>query len=177
MRIGSIALALMSLLNSAGATTLQKLGLDEIIQKSTAIVRVKALGSAGALRGQDIYTFYQLQVVEDFRGTGLRQIEVAVPGGTAGGLRQIVSGAPQLNPGQEYVLFLWTSPSGLTQVIGLSQGLFAVQRDAAGNPAVARPPTSELMLDKAGHPVSDQAVWMQLSELRARIQNTLPTGK
>jgi hypothetical protein len=177
MRILSIVLALLSLLGSARATTLQKMGLDEIARKSTVIVRARVLGSAGAVRGQDIYTFYQLQVVEDLRATGRRQVEVAVPGGAARGLRQIVSGAPRLNPGEEYVFFLWTSPSGLTQVIGLSQGLLSVQKDVAGNPVVARPPTSELMLDKNGRPVSDQAVWMQLTELRARIQSALSTGK
>ena len=52
-------------------------------------------------------------------------------GGVAGGIRQSVSGAPELKPGQEYVLFLWTSRSGLTQVIGLSQGLFQLSEEGS----------------------------------------------
>src|SRR5207245_2731445 len=49
MRILSSLLAFTGILAPAGATTLQRLELDEIIQKSTAIVRAKVLGSAGAL--------------------------------------------------------------------------------------------------------------------------------
>jgi hypothetical protein len=203
MRIVSILAAFAGLLAPARATTLQQLGLDEIIQKSTAIVRAKVLGSAGRLRGQDIYTFYQLQVLEDFsaqgaaapsheslappqrsvvrgsveRSAGVRQMEVAVPGGSAGGLRQIVSGAPVLNAGDEYVFFLWTSPSGLTQVIGLSQGLFSVKETGQGDPVLARRPTSELMLDKYGRAVDDQSVSMRLSELRGRVQRVLRADK
>jgi hypothetical protein len=189
MRIVSILAAFAGLLAPARATTLQQLGLDEIIRKSTAIVRAKVLGSAGRLRSQDIYTFYQLQVLEDFsaqdaaapshveKSAGVRQMEVAVPGGSAGGLRQIVSGAPVLNAGDEYVFFLWTSPSGLTQVIGLSQGLFNVKQGEQGDPVVARRPTSELMLDKYGRAVDDQSVSMRLSELRGQVQRVLRAGK
>jgi hypothetical protein len=177
MRILSILAAFIGLLAPARATTLQQLGLDEIIRKSTAIVRAKVLGSAGRLLGQDIYTYYQLQVLEDFRSANARQMEVAVPGGSAGGLRQIVSGAPVLNAGDEYVFFLWTSRSGLTQVIGLSQGLFSVKQGTQGDPVVARRPTSELMLDKYGHAVDDQSVSMRLSELRGQVQRVLQAGK
>lgn len=176
MRILSIALLITVLVAPVHATTLQRLELDEIIQKSTAIVRAKVLGSAGTLRGQDIYTNYQLQVLENFKAASLQPMEVAIPGGEARGLRQIVSGAPVLNAGQEYVLFLWTSRSGLTQVIGLSQGMFEVTPGAAGDPVVGRRATSELMLDKSGHAVTDQALVMRLSDLRTRIRKTLAAG-
>ena len=177
MRIVSILAAFIGLLAPTQATTLRQLGLDEIIRKSTAIVRAKVLSSSGRFLGQDIYTCYQLQVLEDFRSAGVRQMEVAVPGGSAGGLRQIVSGAPVLNAGDEYVFFLWTSRSGLTQVIGLSQGLFSVRQNAQSDPVVARRPTSELMLDKYGHAVDDQSVSMRLSELRGQVQRVLQAGE
>ena len=173
MWILSIALLLGATVSPARATTLQKLGLDEIIRKSTSIVRAKVVGSSASLHGQDIYTYYQLQVLEDFKPGGSPTREVAVPGGAARGLRQTVPGAPSLNAGDEYVFFLWTGPSGMTQVIGLTQGLLAVTQDASGEAVVERPATSELMLDKSGRPVSDQAVRMSISDLRARIQKTL----
>jgi len=177
MRILSIALVLTGMLPPASATTLQRLGLDEIIKKSTSIVRAKVLGSAGALVGQDIYTYYQLQVLEDLKSAGVQRTEVAVPGGSARGLRQIVAGAPVLKTGDEYIFFLWTSPSGLTQVIGLSQGLFSVVQNAAGDVVVVRRAASELMLDKSGRVVSDQDVLMRLSDLRAEVQKTRSAGK
>ena len=78
-----------------------------------------------------------------------------------------------MKPGQEYVLFLWTSRSGLTQVIGLSQGLFKVSEEGSeGGSGVAvaqRPAASELMLDRSGLPVEDRPVSMRLQDLRARV--------
>ena len=37
-----------------------------------------------------------------------------------------------LKIGDEYVFFVWTSRSGLAQIIGLSQGLFNVLPDGKG---------------------------------------------
>ena len=73
-------------------------------------------------------------------------------------------------------MFLWTSKSGLTQVIGLSQGLFAVVPDSSGNSMVIRAASSEHMLNVAGQPVSDSDIQMTLTDLRNRIQMVL-SGK
>ncbi|HEX6894436.1 MAG TPA: hypothetical protein VF146_04140, partial [Bryobacteraceae bacterium] len=86
-------------------------------------------------------------------------------------------GAPVLLNGQEYVLFLWTSRNGLTQVIGLSQGLFSVTAGTAGQPMVMRAASKELMLDAAGKPVTDSNVQMPLSTLRTRIQTAIGGAK
>ena len=55
-----------------------------------------------------------------------------MPGGVVDGIRQSVSGAPELKPGQEYVMFSVDQPSGLTQVMGLSQGLFKLSEEGSG---------------------------------------------
>ena len=89
----------------------------------------------------------------------------------------MVAGAPQLTLGEEYIFFLLTSPSGLTQVIGLSQGLFRVEQDASGNTVVGRGAVSDLMLDRTGRVVGDQAVSMRLTELRTRIRGVRVSGK
>src|SRR5580658_3486423 len=133
MRARSIILGLAMVLAPLGATTLLQLSLNDMIKQSTGIVRATVTGTRVDYRGAYIYTYYQLQVSEDWRSPSLApavpQIEVAVPGGAAQGVRQTVAGAPSLQVGQEYVVFLWTSRSGLTQVIGLSQGLFLVKSD------------------------------------------------
>jgi hypothetical protein len=100
-------------------------------------------------------------------------LAVAVPGGVAGGLRQMVAGAPVLANGQQYVIFLWTSKSGLTQVIGLSQGLFAVTENSAGAAAIVRPASISMMLNQSGQVVTDQPVSMTLTALRTEIQSVL----
>lgn len=165
----------------AQATTLQQLSLDDMIQQSTRIVRAKVAGSHVAIRGNNIDTYYQLEVLETLKPGGqtqtVQQLEVAVPGGTAQGLRQMVPGAPALAIGGEYVVFLWTGRSGITQVIGLSQGLFRVAVDASGNTVLLRPAATETMLDKNGKPVTDQAVNFTLASLRSQIQRVLGVAK
>ncbi|MBZ5673959.1 MAG: hypothetical protein LAP61_06905 [Acidobacteriia bacterium] len=165
----------------AWATTLEQLTLDEMAQKSTAIVRARVTGSHAATRGADIYTYFQLQVLETWKSSGQASTEVAVPGGVVDGIRQSVSGAPELKPGQEYVLFLWTSRSGLTQLMGLSQGLFKVSEEGSGGGSgvavVQRPAASELMLNRSGLPVDDHAVSMRLQDLRSRVRQALASAK
>lgn len=166
MRILSVLAATAAL---AGATTLRQLTLDDMIRQSTAIVHAKVTGSYSAFRGRTIYTYYQLQIEENVAGTAAS--EVAVPGGAAKGLRQMAAGAPTLVSGQDYVIFLWTSGSGLTQVIGLSQGLFNVMQDSSGNAVLVRPAASSPMLNASGDVVSDQAVTIKLNDLKTEIQN------
>jgi hypothetical protein len=173
MRSLSAIAALTGFLAAAHATTLQQLSTDDMIRQSTAILRVKVTGSSSGLHGRDIYTSYQFQVLETLKSSGSAQTQVAVPGGVAGGLREMVPGAPALTTGQQYVIFLWTSKSGLTQVIGLSQGLFTALTDAAGNTVLARPAAPGLMLDASGNVVNDTAVSMTLDGLRAEVLKVL----
>ena len=169
----------VGLAGPAFSTTLEQLSLDEMTRQSTSIVRARVTGSHAATRSGNIYTYFQLQVLESWKGHG--STEVAVPGGVVDGIRQSVAGAPELKTGQEYVLFLWTSRSGLTQVIGFSQGLFKLSEEGSeGGGGVAfarRPAASELVLDRSGNPVEDRAVRMPLQDLRTRVLKTLRASK
>ena len=123
----------------AAATTLSQLTVADMIEQSTAIVRAKVQGSFAVNRNGTIYTYYHLAVTENLKSTTPSTLDVAVPGGSLGRVSQSVAGAPELKTGSEYVLFLWTSKSGLTQIIGLSQGAFDVRSNAAGQLVLARP--------------------------------------
>ena len=112
--------------------TLLNLSLDDMIQKSTAIVRGSLQPTSAAFRGAMIYTHYQVQVTNTYKGAPVRNWDVAVPGGVVNRVQQAVAGAPMLTAGKDYLLFLWTSKTGLTQVIGLSQGLFNVSSNSSG---------------------------------------------
>jgi hypothetical protein len=172
MRVVAISVFLASVTIPAGATTLQRLTLDEMAQKSTAIVRAKVTGSSEIIRGGEIFTTYKFDVLQTLKsGPGVR--EVAVPGGVAGGMRQVVAGAPTLSAGREYVLFLWTSRSGLTQLIGMSQGVFSVKRTNAGDLLASRSAAGEQMLDAAGRAVRDEALSIPLNELKAKVSKAL----
>lgn len=180
MRVWTRLLASLALTLSVSATTLEQLTIDDMTHKSTAIVRARVTGSHTGTHGTDIYTYFQLQVIETWKSSGQSNSEVAVPGGEVDGIRQSVSGAPELRPGHEYVLFLWSSRSGLTQVIGLSQGLFKLSEESSGSGSITlvqRPAASELMLNRSGFPVDDHAVSMPLQDLRARVQQALVSAK
>jgi hypothetical protein len=114
-----------------------------------------------------------VQVSERLKGSGSNPIEVVVPGGVAGGLRMSVSGAPVLNPGDEFVFFLYTGKSGLTSILGLTQGLFSLAK-GADDPTATRTASRELMLDRiTARPVKDETLVMPLSQLRAKIAGGL----
>ncbi len=162
----------------AEAATLQQLSLGEMAQKATAIVRAKVTGSAGMLRGADVFTVYQLETLEILKApNGIKPASVAVPGGIAGGLREVVTGAPALHAGQEYILFLWISRPGLTQLMGMSQGLFTVERTTLGAVTATRAAAGEQILDGAGHAVRDETLSMPWAELKSKVMNTLAAGR
>ena len=176
MRVVAIFVFLASVTIPAGATILQRLTLDEMAQKSTVIVRAKVTGSSEIIRSGEIFTIYKLDVLQTLKsGPGVR--EVAVPGGVVGGMRQVVAGAPTLSAGREYVLFLWTSRSGLTQLMGMSQGLFAVERTAAGDVIATRAAAGEQMLDGAGRAVRDETLSLPWAELKSKVMKTLTAGR
>ncbi len=152
--------------------------MNDLIAKSTAIVRGTVQGSYTAFSGPVIFTHYRVQVAERWKGSAGATVDVAVPGGVAGGMRQTYSGAPQFQPGDQCVLFLWTGKSGMTQIMGFSQGAFAVAPDGSSDPSLTRNPSQELMLDPATHSqVKDQPLTMRLSELRSQVANALGAAK
>jgi len=157
----------------AAAATLQQLSMDQMTQDATAIVRARVTGSSANFTGSTIYTHYKLQVSESWKGTP--QTEVMLPGGVAGGYRQSFPGVPSLRVGSEYVLFLWKSPStGITHLVGLTQGLFNVTPQTDGSIAVSRPHIGETMLDARGREVKDHAVRTSLTAMKARVAARVP---
>lgn len=168
MRTVLISAMVAATFSVAQATTLQQLSLNDLIVKSTAIVRGQVQPTGSTVRGSNIYTQYTVQVIEQWKGGPAAQISFAVPGGTANGLRQTIAGAPNLTNGQEYVLYLWTSRTGLTQIIGLSQGLFV-----SANGMVTRPSITEHFIDPNGSEAADPGMQMTLSAMRSLVTTVL----
>lgn len=173
IQFGLTALLLGVALQSA---TLERLTLDDMARKSTAIVRARISGSYTAQHGSFIYTHYKAQVIESWKGSAAT-VDFAVPGGVLGNFRQNVSGAPKLSVGSEYLLYLWTGSSGLTQVIGLSQGVLTLQRDKSGDPVATRAAAAEMLLDAKGRQVNDQPISLRLSDLRGQVRASLARGE
>jgi hypothetical protein len=154
------------------AATLQQLSMDQMTDLATAVVRARVTGASAAISiasgTPTIYTHYQLQVSEVWKGSALS--EVAMPGGTVNGRHQEFPGVPELKIGSEYVFFLWKSPTtGTIQTLGLTQGIFEVSEQADGSIVAHRRQSGELMVDASGRRVSDRAVRMGLTQMKARV--------
>jgi hypothetical protein len=158
---------------SVHAATLEYLSLNDMAQKSTAIVRGRVQSCAGEFRGSVIFTHCKVAVSEQWKGASQSTIDVATPGGTARGMAQNFSGSPKLSVGQEYVLFLWTGKSGMTQVIGLSQGIFDLKANTKGQTMAQRAATTERILDAAGNEVTDSSIEMRVRDLKDRVSQAL----
>ncbi len=160
---------------AAPAVTLQQLTLDQMSQAATAIVRARVSGSNASVTGSTIYTHYQLQVSESWKG--FTPSEVDIPGGVANGRRQSFPGMPQLTVGTEYVMFLWTSGvTGITHLVGASQGLFDLSSQSDGSILAIRPLINEMILDNSGHRVLDQGIQMSVTSLKRQVSQTLARG-
>ena len=170
MNTRHLFLSILTLANLS-ATTLERLTMDQIIAKSTYIVRAKVLNGTGMLSNRAIYTKYSIQVTETLKGSPTPSISVLVPGGTASGLSQSIAGAPKLTMNAEMVLFLWQSPKGQLMVIGMQQGAFDVQKDSAGQQFISRNAiTDAAVLDKTTLVAQiDNGFRMSLSDLRQKI--------
>jgi hypothetical protein len=175
MRIFAVIAVCWSLCAPLWATTLQQLSLDDMIAKATVIVRGKALLSNTTQTGRVIYTHYQVEVSDQLKGTPLSQIDIAVPGGSLNGARQSYTGAPAFADGQDHFFFIWTSRTGLNQVLGLTQGAFTLQTDASGNITVVREASFDRMLDPKGNLVLDKPFSMPLADFKSHVALILTT--
>ena len=171
--------AVFSLILTAAAisaTTIEKLSLDEMTAKSTAIVRGKVNFSHVAQHGAVYYTHYKVSVSERLKGTTAAQVDVVMPGGRIGKSEQTFSGIPTFVADSDVVLFLWTSKAGLTHVIGLGQGIFNVSKNATGQTVLSRDAIREGMVDaRTGRPVEDAGIRMTMGELQGRIRGGVVT--
>ena len=163
---------------SVQATTLTRASLDDLIEKSTSIVRGRVVSTSAAARGSSIYTTVRVQVLERWKGPQEGLIEVVVPGGAVAGLRESVTGVPELTAGTEYVLFLWTGPRNrVTQLLGLSQGVLDLITNSKGETVVVRSSVDATLLDPStGKQVRQESLQMRLTDFSSRVAKTLAGG-
>ncbi|WP_031500070.1 hypothetical protein [Bryobacter aggregatus] len=152
-----------------GAATLEQLSTDRLINESTEIVRGTVNYCNYLYRPPVIWTVCEVNVKERLKGSGTAKVQVAIPGGVASGYRQSIEGTPSLERNTEYLLFLWQGKSGLKQIMGLSQGLLGVTKDANGELVANRTASHERMLNARGQRVEDHGIRMKLSEITAKL--------
>lgn len=113
----------------AQAATLVRLHFQDLVRHSSAIARVRCIGSQTRMEEGEIWTDTVFEVVQRDKGFLPAQIAVRQPGGKFGHLQSHVEGAPEFRPGEEVFLFLTGNPGKQFFVVGWTQGTFRIRRD------------------------------------------------
>jgi hypothetical protein len=155
-RLLALACALLALLWPVAARSTSVEALDEaaVVRRSATVLwgdctSVQAEWDAGRTR---IFTRARFVPREVLKGDPqLSAVELLLPGGELDGKAYVVHGMPRFRPGEELLLCASArhEVSGVTVPVGLSQGVWRVQR-AAGAPGLARRDTRELQLQEPG---------------------------
>jgi hypothetical protein len=130
----SILIAVLLLPAVCRATTVQRLELDDLVEKSSAIVmgRVSAARTFWTGNGRLILTTYTLDVAETLKGRASRRVELTTIGGTIGTVSLHVSGMPVFQQGETAIVFVETS-GAFSTIVGLAQGKFSVTNGEVSN--------------------------------------------
>jgi hypothetical protein len=134
-RFAIIFSLVLSVCTLSHATTVERLGLDDLVKKSNKIVVGKVSNARtywGGSNGKLILTTYTIEVDESIKGPASRTVELTTIGGQIGTLQLHVAGMVSFEKGENAVLFIENSGAYST-VVGLSQGKFTVTNGEVAN--------------------------------------------
>lgn len=132
----------LSVAAPAYATTAVRVGLDDLVRQSDAVIIGVAEARHSSWQGTRIVTRVTIRVDHVWAGTtrGAERIDVVTLGGVVDGIGQKVSGAVRLPIGQRVVLCLVRDGDDAHRVVGMAQGLTLVVDDGSADPRVQRAP-------------------------------------
>jgi hypothetical protein len=122
------------LAGAAGASVVVRADLAALVSNAERVVEGRCLSTRPVLDGAgNIATEVRLLVARGFKGAQAgTEIDFRIPGGEMGGEGLVLAGMPTFRAGEEVLLFLTVeSHTGIRVPVGLGQGKFSVQRDAA----------------------------------------------
>ena len=147
------AFSAAALSSGAQATTLEKLNLPGLVDRSDRVVVAEATQQKTQRMTSGLMTVTTFDVSETVIGNDAASVQVAVPGGIfeINGRRfaETWPGAPTFLVGQRAILFLDDAEEGMSSVVGFSQGMANITETENGA-MVTMPGASEAVsLDKA----------------------------
>ena len=138
MKIRTIVLAVLLgcwLAPCAGATTLVRMSLSQLVQASSTIVQGQVVSQATRTNATNtrVYTYTTIQLEKALKGHPPSTLTIQQPGGTVGNFHVRVPGTALLRPGSQYVLFLEPAAvQGNYHLVGMMQGAFRVYQQRNG---------------------------------------------
>jgi hypothetical protein len=174
--------AVASLAAPAGATTLMRAGLDELVRGNETIVqgRVVDIHSYWSADHSFIMTDVRVRPGTIFKGSGSRSEDMTftLPGGTVGETTVLLIGMPELVPGSEYLLFLNREelPGAIERltVRDLVQGVFEVASVRGSKRAFSQAIGHPLLTDSNGaaEPIGGRD-GLEIGDMTRQIQSIL----
>lgn len=126
----------------AGAITIVPMTFEQLVDESSGIVyaRVRDVRGQWTSQRNAIESLITLDVLRHLKGSLGEQILLRLPGGEAGGLVNVLPGAPVLRQGDLVVIFLKARGPAIATALGLGQGIFRVGVDPRTGEARVTPP-------------------------------------
>src|SRR5262245_5377325 len=128
-----------ALSGSAGATTLLRMGLPELVKNSDRVVQARAVDKHvyWDQASRQIFTDTTFEVLDSPKGRGPARITIKLMGGRIDPYELVVEGTPEFGVGDEVLLFTEPLPDGKRQLAGFTQGVMRITRDAQTGAAFA----------------------------------------
>lgn len=171
-----VGLAVIAPLTPARATTLVRLGLEQLAQASTDIVRGHVVSQESRWNADHtrIITITTVAVEDCLKGHATGNLVIEQPGGTVGNFRVRVAGTALFRQDTSYLLFLEpaASDSSRSLLVGMTQGAYPIYRDATTQEERVILPLGSLT---TGHSeqVESPAGTLRLTEFRRRISGAM----
>ena len=132
-RVGAALLVLFGLIGPARATTVKRLGLEAAGKGARVVARGTVRATTARRVNDRVYTDAELVVSECLKGACGATLTIRQLGGELDGQGTAIVGNADLTTGAEVVVMLRARRDGTYAPLGMAQGVFRVERDAAGD--------------------------------------------
>lgn len=124
------------------AITVVPITFEELVADSTAVIYARVADVRGRWTAdrRTIESLVTLESLRYLKGDLGGEVTIRLPGGEAGGMIQVLPGAPVLRPGDLVVLFLGARGPAIPSPVGLTQGVFRVTVDVRSGEVLVAPP-------------------------------------
>lgn len=124
------------------AITVTPMTFEELVDESAAVVYARVTDVRGQWTSdrRAIDSLITLEALRYLKGDFGPSVLMRLPGGEAGGIINVLPGAPVLREGELVVLFLVSRGPTIPTTLGLGQGIFRVVREARSGSTLVTPP-------------------------------------
>jgi hypothetical protein len=114
---------------TVSATTLARMGLDQLAAAADAVAHVRYVGAESRWEVDGIWTRTTFDVIETLKGSLPGRVTVRLPGGRVGHFTATVDATPKFAAGEEAYVFLERKQGGDFSLTAWLEGTFRINRD------------------------------------------------